>query len=115
MELEPLRIPAKCDFVIPIKSDDYEFVDGDIIYMTIKPKFDNDDTDSEALLKKSWTVGTDATYDVEEYLDLPLTPTDTDIDFGCYVFDLKLETTTGKKDPLYVGKVHIMPMVTLEH
>lgn len=110
--MSPLAIPRKNSQIIYLQSDDYKFVDGDILYFTIKTKPDSDATDADALLKKNWTVGTDATYDEEGYLQLKLDATDTDIECGNYVFDIKL-VNSEVSETLVFGDINILPVATL--
>ncbi len=109
--LQPLVIPQKNTQTIQIESD-YTFQTGDKLYMTIKSKPDNDQTDGDALMTKDWTVGTDADYDNEGYLALNLAETDTDIDFGDYVYDIKLVNSSVKTTIVY-GPLVIAPVSTL--
>lgn len=109
--LQPLVIPQKNTQTIQIESD-YTFQTGDKLYMTIKSKPDNDQTDGDALMTKDWTVGTDAEYDNEGYLALNLAETDTDIDFGDYVYDIKL-VTESVAETLIFGELKILPVATL--
>ena len=110
--MQPLAIPQKNTQTLFIKSDDYTFEDGDMLYFTVKNKPDNDNTDDGALIKKSWTVGTDALYDDDGYLELNLSETDTDIDFGDYVYDIKLVNATVG-ETLVFGELKILPVATL--
>lgn len=110
--MQPLAIPQKNTQTLFIKSDDYTFEDGDTLYFTVKNKPDNDNTDDDALIKKSWTVGTDALYDDDGYLELNLSETDTDIDFGDYVYDIKLVNATVG-ETLVFGELKILPVATL--
>ena len=110
--MQPLAIPQKNTQTLYIKSDDYTFNAGDELYFTVKNKPDNDATDSDALITKSWTVGTDALYDDDGYLNLNLSETDTNIDFGDYVYDIKL-VTTDVAETLVFGNLAILPVVTL--
>lgn len=110
--MQPLLIPQKNTNIIQVKSDQYEFEDGDQLYFTVKTKPDNDQTDGDALITKSWTVGTDASYDNEGYLALPLAETDTDIDFGDYFYDIKL-VNSEVKTTIVVGELRILPVATL--
>ena len=82
------------------------------LYFTVKVKPDNDQTDADALVAKKWTVGTDAEYDDDGYLNLALDETETDIDFGDYVYDIKLVTDTVR-DTLVFGPLKILPVSTL--
>ena len=110
--LQPLCIPPKNTNTLPIKSDQYTFQTGDHLYFTVKTQPDNDQTDGDALVKVEWTVGTNAEYDNEGYLELPLSETDTDIDFGDYFYDIKLANDEVKMT-LVVGQLKILPVATL--
>jgi len=110
--LQPLVIPQKNTQTLYIKSDDYTFQDGDQLYFTVKTKPDNDQTDADALITKNWTVGTDAEYDDEGYLNLNLTESETDIDFGDYVYDIKL-VNASVAETLIFGDLKILPVATL--
>ena len=111
--IQPLFIPQKNTYNLEIESD-YEPQTGDKFYFTIKTEPDNDYTDGDALLKKDWTFGTDCELDNDGYLCLPLSETDTSIDFGKYYYDIKLVTsgaTTGTT--IAFGSVIIAPVNTL--
>lgn len=110
--MQPLAIPQKNTQTLYIKSDDYTFENGDTLYFTVKRQPDNDDTDDDALIKKSWVVGTEALYDDDGYLNLNLSETDTNIDFGDYVYDIKL-IATGVAETLVFGNLTILPVATL--
>lgn len=110
--LQPLVIPQKNTQTLYIKSDDYTFQTGDTLYFTVKAKPDNDQTDADALISKSWTVGTDAEYDSDGYLNLALAETDTDINFGDYVYDIKL-VNSDVAETLIFGELKILPVATL--
>lgn len=110
--LQPLVIPQKNTQTLYIKSDGYTFQDGDEIYFTVKAKPDNDQTDADALITKNWTVGTDAEYDDDGYLNLNLTENETDIDFGDYVYDIKL-VNSSVAETLIFGELKILPVATL--
>lgn len=110
--LQPLVIPQKNTQTLYIKSDDYTFQDGDQLYFTVKTQPDNDQTDADALISTSWTVGTDAEYDDEGYLNLNLTENETDIDFGEYVYDIKL-VNSDVAETLIFGELKILPVATL--
>lgn len=110
--LQPLVIPQKNTQTLYIKSDSYTFQDGDEIYFTVKTKPDNDQTDTDALITKNWTVGTDAEYDDDGYLNLNLTENETDIDFGDYVYDIKL-VNSSVAETLIFGELKILPVATL--
>lgn len=108
----PLCIPQKNTQTLYIRSDDYEFADGDVLYFTVKKQPDNDQTDAEALISKDWTVGTDAEYDEDGYLTLKLDETETDVDFGEYVYDIKL-VNSSVAETLVFGELKILPVSTL--
>ena len=110
--LQPLVIPQKNTQTLYIKSEDYTFQTGDTLYFTVKAQPDNDNTDSDALISTSWTVGTDAEYDDDGYLNLNLTENETDIDFGDYVYDIKL-VNSDVAETLVFGDLKILPVATL--
>ena len=110
--LQPLVIPQKNTQILYIKSEDYTFQPGDVLYFTVKTQPDNDQTAADALISTNWTVGTDAEYDSEGYLNLALTETDTDIDFGDYVYDIKL-VNSEVAETLVFGDLKILPVATL--
>lgn len=110
--MQPLAIPQKNTQTLYIKSDDYTFTTGDTLYFTVKVKPDNDNTDTDALITKSWTVGTDASYDDDGYLNLSLSENETDIDFGDYVYDIKL-VNASVAETLVFGELKILPVSTL--
>lgn len=109
--LQPLCIPQKNTQTLQIDSD-YTFKTGDVLYFTIKTKPDNDTTDGDALVTKDWAFGTDCNYDNEGCLALPLAETDTDIDFGEYVYDIKLVNSEVATTIIY-GPLQILPVTTL--
>lgn len=110
--MQPLAIPQKNTQTLYIKSDDYTFKDGDTLYFTVKEQPDNDQTDADALVKVQWAYGTDCEYDDEGYLNLQLAETDTDIDFGEYVYDIKLVNSEVAETLVY-GQLKILPVSTL--
>lgn len=110
--MQPLAIPQKNTQTLYIKSDDYTFTTGDVLYFTAKTKPDNDQTDTDALISKSWTVGMDADYGNDGYLELNLAENDTDIDFGDYVYDIKL-VNSDVAETLVFGDLKILPVATL--
>lgn len=109
--LQPLCIPQKNTQTLQIDSD-YTFKTGDTLYFTVKTKPDNDQTDGDALVEVQWAFGTDCDYDNEGCLALPLAETDTDIDFGDYVYDIKLVNSSVKTTIIY-GPLRILPVTTL--
>ena len=110
--MQPLLIPQKNTNIIQIKTEQYTFQPGDHLYFTVKTVPDNDQTDSDALATVDWVVGTDADYDQEGYLALPLSEDDTDIDFGDYFYDIKL-VNDEVKTTIIVGQLKILPVATL--
>lgn len=110
--MQPVIIPRKNSQILYIKDDSYEFQNGDELYFTVKIKPDDDATDNDALIKKNWTVGTDAEYDDEGYLNLALTETDTNIAFGNYFYDIKL-VNDEVAETIAVGPLQIVPVATL--
>lgn len=111
--IQPLFIPQKNTYNLEIESD-YTYQNGDKFYFTIKTQPDNNYTDDSALLAKDWTFGTDCELDNDGYLCLPLTESDTSIDFGEYYYDIKMlnaGSTTGVT--IAFGKVIIAPVSTL--
>lgn len=112
--IQPLIIPQKNTYNLSIETN-YTPQDGDKFYFTIKTTPDNDYTDGKAVLKKDWTFGTDCEIDNEGYILLPLSETDTSIDYGKYYYDIKLVTsgaTTGTS-VVPIGIVIIAPVTTL--
>lgn len=109
--LQPLCIPQKNTQTLQIDSD-YTFTTGDTLYFTVKRQPDNDQTDGDALVEVQWAFGTDCDYDNEGCLALPLAETDTDIDFGDYVYDIKLVNSSVKTTIIY-GPLRILPVTTL--
>lgn len=111
--MQPLTIPRKNTYILYLKSEDYEWQEGDNLHFTVKDNPDNDTTDSDALIKAAWTVGENAEVDDEGYLHLNLTPTQTNIDFGDYFYDIKL-ISGDVADTLVFGRLKILPVTTLE-
>lgn len=109
--LQPLCIPQKNTQTLQIDSD-YTFKTGDTLYFTVKNKPDNDYTDGDALVEVNWAFGTDCNYDNEGCLALPLSESDTSIDFGEYVYDIKLVNADVKTTIIY-GPLQILPVTTL--
>lgn len=70
---------AKFDVYI----DDYEYQSGDTLTMTVKKLI----TDSAAVISKTIDPLTES---------IELTGTDTNLDYGDYVYDIQLNTTDGQ-------------------
>ncbi len=110
-----LKFYRKNTSVIILDVCDYQFNDGDTLYFTVKYAPDNDETDSDALIKADWTIGTDVTVDSENKLELTLSATKTDIDFGDYFYDIKLVSVQEPEaeSTLVTGNISIMDVATL--
>lgn len=110
-----LKFYRKNTSVIILDVCDYQFNDGDTIYFTVKVKPDNDSDDSDALIKTSWTVGTDVTVNSDNNLELTLSANQTDIDFGTYFYDIKLVSVQEPEaeSTLVTGNITIMDVATL--
>ena len=110
----PLKFHRKNTCTIILDMCDYNWSNGDTIYFTVKLKADSDQTDSDALIATQWVYGTDVEVNDEGSLELHLTPTETDIDYGTYFYDLKLvEASTGVEETLTTGDIQIMDVATL--
>lgn len=108
-----LNVYRKNTAIITLQVCDYQFTSGDTIYFTVKVKPDNDSTDDSALIKTNWIVGTDV--EVENgQLQLELTPTQTDIAFGQYFYDIKLiSAANDAEQTLITGDINILDVATL--
>lgn len=113
--MNPLRCYRKNTFVILLDVCDYTFQAGDTIYFTVKVKPDDDTTDGDALIKTSWTYGTDVDLDDQGVLECTLTATETDIDFGDYFYDIKLVAASDPtvEQTLVTGDFTVLPVATL--
>lgn len=80
------------------------------VYFTVKPQPDNDQTDAAAIIKKDITDHTDP---VAGQTIIPLTPADTTVSAGNYVYDIKLKRSTGAQSTVIVGDCEIKEAVTL--
>ena len=110
--MQPLIIPRKNSQILYIKSSDYTFQSGDHIYFTVKTEPDSSASDTSALIKKDWTVGTNASYDTDGYLNLALAEADTNIEVGDYYYDIKL-VSGSVAETLAFGELKILPVTTL--
>lgn len=111
----PLKFYRKNTCTIILSVCDYTFHDGDTIYFTVKVKPDSDQTDSDALIKAHWVYGTDVTPDENGSLQLILSATETDIEYGDYFYDIKLVTAEdpASESTLITGEFTIMDVATL--
>lgn len=109
-----LKFYRKNTSVIILDVCDYQFNNGDTLYFTVKTVPDNDENDSSALIKTNWTVGTDVEVNSDNQLELTLTASQTDIDFGQYFYDIKLVTADNTPEStLVTGNIIIMDVATL--
>lgn len=112
----PLKFYRKNTCTIILEVCDYEFHAGDVIYFTVKVKPDSDETDSDALIKESWTYGTDVEANENGSLNLIIPANKTDIAYGDYFYDIKLVTDSqspAAENTLAVGTFTIMDVATL--
>lgn len=82
---------------------------GATIYFTVKASSDESTDDSTAIIKKDVTSHTDPTQGVTS---IGLTPTDTNVQPGSYIYDIKLKKATGEQTTIQYGKCVIDPVVT---
>ncbi len=85
---------------------------GDRIYFTAKPAYDDDTTDSLAVIAK--------TMDADEVLDpstgivtFTITAAEANVPAAKYVYDLVLKQSDGDRITLLQGKLTVGPAVTL--
>lgn len=83
---------------------------GATVYFTVKPDFDDDQSDASALIQKDVTSHSDA---VNGGTVVSLTPADTSVEAGKYVYDIKLKKSTGEQTTVNVGKCEIKNVATL--
>jgi hypothetical protein len=92
---------------------DLNFTDVDLtgatVYFTLKSDYDDDATDSTALISKDVTVHTNPTAGETAVI---LTPTDTNITPGNYYYDVKLEKASGEQQTIQIGRCKVLPAVT---
>lgn len=114
--LNLLKFYRKNTSVIILDVCGYQFNDGDTLYFTVKPAPDSDETDSSALIKTSWVVGTDVEVNDDNTIELTLSAEQTDIDFGDYFYDIKLVAagqSPESENTLITGNIKIMDVATL--
>lgn len=109
----PLNFYRKNTCTILLDLCDYEFNTGDTIYFTVKTAPDSDQSDNDALIKTNWTYGTDVVPDDNGTLELVVSATDTNIDYGTYFYDLKMVSADGNETTLLTGDITIMDVATL--
>lgn len=83
---------------------------GATVYLTVKPDFDSDQADSSAVISKDVTSHTDPS--AGQTL-IALTPDDTNIAAGKYVFDIKLKKSSGETSVVSIGQCTVEDVVTL--
>ena len=85
---------------------------GDVIYFTAKPAYDDDETDSNAVITK--TLDADDVLDTDTgKVSFTLTASDTNVEAGKYVYDLVLKQSDEDRITLLSGKLTVKPAVTL--
>ena len=84
----------------------------DVIYFTAKPKYDDDSSDSSAVISK--------TMDASEILDpttgeitFKLSSSEMNVEPGKYVYDIVLKQDDSDRVTLLDGKITIKPAATL--
>jgi hypothetical protein len=92
---------------ITLNVEPAELGPGDVVYFTVKPKFDNDSTDSAAVIAK------DVTDVLVDPFTFKLTAQDTDVLPGRYVYDLTIKFVNGDRTTIADGKCRVKPVVTL--
>lgn len=86
--------------------------DTDTIYFTAKPQYDNDDTDSAAVIAKTMSAADVLDKDTGE-VTFKLTASDLNHVPGKYVYDIVLRQEDTDRVTLQEGRLTIKPAVTL--
>lgn len=110
---EPISYRRKNSGILYVKACDFAFETGDKVYFTVKAAPDNDSSDTSAIISKDWTNGTDASVDSDGYLELNLTESDTDKDYGQYYYDIKFVRTGTVARTLIFGEFNLLYVTTL--
>lgn len=85
---------------------------GDRIYFTVKPTYDDDTTDSQAVISK--TMDADDVLDPEtSRVTFTITASEANVPAGKYVYDLVLKQSDNDRMTLLEGKLTVKPAVTL--
>lgn len=84
----------------------------DTIYFTAKPKYDDDSTDSSAVITKT-LLASDVLDPTTGVVTFKLTASDTNQEPGKYVYDIVLRQADYDRVTLLEGKLTIKPAVTL--
>ena len=87
-------------------------VPTDMIYFTAKPKYDDDSTDSSAVISKTMSAG-DVLDITTGIVTFKLTASEVNIPSGKYVYDIVLRQADYDRVTLLEGKLTIKPAVTL--
>ena len=84
----------------------------DTIYFTAKPKYDNDSTDSAAVITKTMNAS-DVLDTTTGVVTFKLTASETNVEPGKYVYDLVLRQADYDRVTLLDDKITIKPATTL--
>ena len=84
----------------------------DTIYFTAKPKYDDDDTDSAAVITKTMNAS-DILDPTTGEIVFKLTASETNVESGKYVYDIVLKQADSDRVTLLDGKLTVKPAVTL--
>jgi|Laugrespbdmm15sd_2_1035082.scaffolds.fasta_scaffold00194_1 hypothetical protein len=82
---------------------------GATVYFTVKTEADESANDSTALIQKDVTVHLDDTAGLTR---IELTPSDTDVAPGKYLYDIKLKKATGEQTTVDYGTFTVKPAIT---
>ncbi len=86
--------------------------DSDTIYFTAKPNYDEDDTDANAVIRK--TMSAEDVLNTESgVVSFKLTANEANIAPGKYVYDIVLKQADTDRVTLLEGKLKVNPAVTL--
>ncbi len=87
-------------------------VDSDTIYFTAKPEYDEDNTDANAVIRK--TMSAEDVLNTESgVVSFKLTANEANIAPGKYVYDIVLKQADTDRVTLLEGKLKVNPAVTL--
>lgn len=84
----------------------------DTIYFTAKPKYDNDSSDSAAVISKTMSAG-DILDTTTGVVTFKLTSSELNVPPGKYVYDIVLKQADTDRVTLLEGKLTIKPAATL--
>lgn len=90
---------------IAVKAD----LTGSTLFFTMKTAPDNDTTDTSALTKATVTTHTDPANGKSV---IPLSPSDTNVTPGSYVYDIQLKDSAGNISTLLSGKAKVLADIT---